>query len=353
MADNVYLRPTGFLYGRSAHDAACAGHAGLLAGGPVAFTATEVIEGTPGDTRKELRPFPGLNASGDPAVGKLLEAIAAPREPLAGLNLDRPRIMGVVNVTPDSFSDGGLYASADAAIAHARKLAGDGADILDIGGESTRPGSVAVGAEEEAARIVPVIEGLKDAGAVLSVDTRKSAIMKKAAKAGAQLLNDVSALTHDPESLKSAAASGLPVILMHARGDPKTMQDDPEYADVLLEVYDYLAARIAACERAGIERARIIADPGIGFGKTVEHNLALLAGLSLFHGLGVGLLLGASRKRFIGALAGEADARGREPGSLAAALAALGQGVQIARVHDVAAARQAFTIWNAIHFPER
>ena len=349
MADSIYLRPTGFLHGRSAHEAAAENKAGLIAGGGVAFAMAEVIEGAPGSSSSELCAFADLSASSDSAIGNLLKVVTAPRGALAGLSLDQARIMGVVNVTPDSFSDGGLHASADAAIAHARQLADDGADILDIGGESTRPGSDAVSAEEEAARVLPVIEGLKGAGAVLSVDTRKSTIMKKAATAGAHIINDVSALTHDAESLRSAAASGLPVILMHARGDPKTMQDDPAYADVLLEVYDYLARRIAVCEEAGISRAMIIADPGIGFGKTVEHNLALLDGLSLFHGLGVGLLLGASRKRFIGTLSGEGDARKREPGSIAAALAALGQGIQIVRVHDVAVARQAITIWNAIH----
>jgi len=353
MANNIYLRPTGFLYGAAALEAAGEGKAGLIAGGGVAFAMAEVIGGTPGNSSSELSSFSDLTASREPAIGELLKAITGRREPLAGLTLDWPRIMGVVNVTPDSFSDGGRHATADAAIAHARKLADDGADILDIGGESTRPGSDAVDAEEEAARVLPVIEGLKDSGTVISIDTRKSVIMKQAASAGAHILNDVSALTHDCDSLRAAAASGLPVILMHARGDPETMQDDPVYADVLLEVYEYLTRRIAACEQAGIDRAKILADPGIGFGKTVAHNLALIAGLSLFHGLGVGLLLGASRKRFIGALTGEGDALKREPGSLAAVFAALGQGVQIARVHDVAATRQALTIWDAIHSPRR
>jgi dihydropteroate synthase len=349
MSGKIYLQPVGMLYGRTAHDAVSAGKAGLLAGGPIAFTMLEVIEGAPGKTRKQLRSFVDLQASGKPEVGELLKCLTEARAPLAGLALDSPRIMGVVNVTPDSFSDGGLHTGPDGAIAHALGLSHEGADILDIGGESTRPGSDPVSEEEEAARVLPVIEGLKDAGPLISVDTRKSAIMKRASEAGADIFNDVSALTHDPASLKVAALSSLPVVLMHALGDPKTMQDDPVYADVLLEVYDFLAARITVCEAEGIERSRILADPGIGFGKTLEHNLALLQGLSLFHGLGVALLLGASRKRFIGTLADEPDPRAREPGSLAVALAGITQGVQLVRVHDVAATRQAFTLWSAVN----
>jgi dihydropteroate synthase len=349
MTNGVYLRPTGFIYGQAAKQAATSGHAGLLAGTSIAFATLEMFEGAPGDTASELRPFSDLMSSGETATLEILSAITAPRVPIGGLSLDRPRIMGVVNVTPDSFSDGGLLAGPEDAIAHALGLAREGADILDIGGESTRPDSDPVSEDEEAARVLPVIEGLKDAGPLISVDTRKSAIMKKAASAGAHILNDVSALTHDPNSLKVAAESGLPVVLMHAQGDPKTMQEDPVYANVLLEVYDTLSARIAACDAAGIDRSRIIADPGIGFGKTLQHNLELLRGLSLFHGLGVALLLGASRKRFIGTLSDEPDPRVREPGSIAAALAGIAQGVQLVRVHDVAATRQALSVWCAIN----
>lgn len=349
MAGRLYLRASGLIYGDTARQAADNGQAGLLAGGPVGFTSLEVIEGAPGDCRKQLSAYCDLNASDDPGIRARLDAITAPRAALGTLALDQPRIMGVVNVTPDSFSDGGLHDTAEAAIAHALQLAGEGADILDIGGESTRPGSDPVTAGDEAARVLPVVEGLKQAGALISVDTRKSALMAEAAKAGAHMLNDVSALTHDPASLDVAARSRLPVVLMHARGDPKTMQDNPVYEDVLLEVFDYLAGRIAACEAAGIERRRIIADPGIGFGKTLAHNLALLHGLSLFHSLGVALLLGVSRKRFIGSLSGEDDPRARGPGSLAASLAGVSQGAQLVRVHDVAAMRQALTIWNAVN----
>ncbi len=349
MASGLYLKATGLVYGDTARQATAAGQAGLLAGGSVAFTSLEVIEGTPGECRKALRAYSDLNASDEPETRVALGAITAPRAAIGTLALEQPRIMGVVNVTPDSFSDGGLHATADAAIIHARELAKEGADILDIGGESTRPGSDPVSAKDEAARVLPVVEGLNGTGPLISVDTRKSTIMEQAANAGANILNDVSALTHDPVSLKVAAQSGLSVVLMHAQGDPKTMQDDPTYENVLLEVFDYLAGRIAACEAAGIDRTRIIADPGIGFGKTLEHNLALLQGLSLFHSLGVSLLLGVSRKRFIGMLTGEDDPRARGPGSIAAALAGISQGVQLVRVHDVAAMRQALTIWSAVN----
>lgn len=278
------------------------------------------------------------------------EAAEAKRAPLCGLALDRPRIMGIINVTPDSFSDGGQHANVQAAIAHGLRLVDEGADILDIGGESTRPGSDAVGLDEELRRVIPVIEGLRaKSKAVISVDTRKADVMKRAASAGANILNDVSALSHDPKSLETAAASGLPVMLMHALGDPKTMNDNPQYDDVVLDVFDYLEGRIAACVEAGIPRAKIVADPGIGFGKHLHHNVAVMQRLSLYHGLGVPLLLGASRKKMIGQLCDVADAKDRVPGSLAAALMGVAQGVQIIRVHDVRETKQAIEVWRACH----
>jgi dihydropteroate synthase len=256
--------------------------------------------------------------------------------------------MGVVNVTPDSFADGGRYLAPEAAVAHAFELDAEGADILDIGGESTRPGAQPVGVEEEWGRVGPVIAALAaKARARLSIDTRHAEVMRRAARAGVHLINDVSALSHDPASLETAAESGLPVVLMHAQGDPRTMQVKPTYADVVLDVCDYLAARIEACEAAGIPRARLIVDPGIGFGKTLAHNLALLGSLSLLHGLGCAILLGASRKSFIGRLTGTADPDDRLPGSIAAALIGAAQGVQVLRVHDVAATRQALALWEA------
>ncbi len=285
------------------------------------------------------------------AAADLIEALRTPRPRLAGLALDRPRIMGIVNVTPDSFSDGGRLGSVEAAVAHALKLADEGADILDIGGESTRPGSDAVALDEELRRVIPVIEGLRGkTDQLISIDTRKAEVMKRAAAAGADILNDVSALTHDPKALDVAAESGLPVMLMHAQGDPKTMNDNPQYSDVVLDVFDFLERRIQACEAAGIPKARIVADPGIGFGKHLHHNVAVMAGLSLYHGLGVPLLLGASRKKMIGQICDVPDPNNRVPGSLATVLAGAGQGVQIFRVHDVAETRQALMVWLASVF---
>ena len=349
MANDIYLRPLGFLYGSTAREVLSDGRAALLGGGPAAFTMLELIEGAPGRARKSLRTYAELSATGNDTIRDWLQRLTKPRSAAAGLTFEVPRIMGVVNVTPDSFSDGGLYDTSEAAIAHAARLAKEGSDILDIGGESTRPGADAVEAAHEAGRIIPVIKGLRGTKAVISADTRKADVMRAAADAGAHILNDVSALTYDPSSLEAAAKTGLPVVLMHAKGDPKTMQDDPVYDDVLLEVYDYLAARIGACEEAGISRKNVIADPGIGFGKTLDHNLQLLRGLSLLHGLGVPILLGASRKRFIGVLADEPDAQMRAPGSVAAALAGVAQGVQMFRVHDVAETRQALAVWTAVH----
>lgn len=261
-----------------------------------------------------------------------------------------PRLMGVVNVTPDSFSDGGRYFDADSAIGHALRLAEEGADILDIGGESTRPGAREISVEEEMARVMPVIEALaKRTRAALSIDTRKPAVARAAVMAGATIWNDVSALTFAPDSLAAAAALDCDIVLMHAQGAPATMQDDPRYADVVEEVRAFLAARIDACTEAGVARTRLILDPGIGFGKRLEHNLALLRAIDRLAPPGVPVLVGASRKRFIAALdPGAANPDDRLGGSLAAALAAAAQGAAILRVHDVAATRQALAVARAI-----
>jgi dihydropteroate synthase len=253
--------------------------------------------------------------------------------------------MGILNVTPDSFSDGGRHAAPAVAIAAAVAMARARADIIDIGAESTRPGADPVDEATEIARLDGVLPGL--VGQRWSIDTRKAAVMARALDAGAVLVNDVSALTHDPAAMALVAARQCPVVLMHAQGTPETMQQAPHYSDALLDVFDWLAARIATCEAAGIARNRIIADPGIGFGKNLDHNLALLRGLTLFHGLGVPLLLGASRKALISRIAGDVAPDQRLPGSLALALHAAACGVQIVRVHDVAETVQALAVWRA------
>jgi dihydropteroate synthase len=262
------------------------------------------------------------------------------------LSLERPLVMGVVNVTPDSFSDGGLYASAQQAVAHARRLVEEGADILDIGGESTRPGSAAVALDEERQRVLPVLEALAGCGVPLSVDTRKPEFMLEAIAAGAAMINDVTALTA-PAALEAVAKAPVAVCLMHMQGDPGTMQESPTYRDVVREVRDYLAQRVAAAERAGVARDRIVVDPGFGFGKTVEHNLALLRSLAEFRSLGVALLAGLSRKAMLGKLTGRGPQE-RVHASIAAALLAVQNGAQIVRVHDVAATRDALAVWNAL-----
>jgi dihydropteroate synthase len=347
VTQKLYLRPIGFLYGATAEAAIAEGLALSLAGGAIAFTAAELIEAGPRKTKRRLLSAPELAASQDTDLAQKLSRVTRPRPPFAGLSLDRPLLMGIVNVTPDSFSDGGLYDTTEGAIVHAAELAQAGADIIDVGGESTRPGSEAVGDADELTRVLPVLEGLAGLGAVISIDTRKSSIARAAARKGAKIFNDVSALTFDAGSLDAAAETGLSVVLMHAKGEPKTMQDNPTYGDVVLEVFDYLEERIAAARARGIEPARIAADPGIGFGKTMAHNLALLANLSLLHGLGVPLLVGASRKRFISGVSGGETPQSREPGSFAVALAAAAQGAQILRVHDVAGTRQALSVWRA------
>ena len=287
-------------------------------------------------------------------AGAALLQISSPRARFCGLAMDRPKIMGILNVTPDSFSDGGQFFAPDAALAQARMMA-ESADILDIGGESTRPGAAPVEIAEEIARTAPVIAALRAGGLELpiSIDTRKRAVAAAALDAGADLVNDVAALRFDAELGPMVAQRRAPVILMHHQGTPETMQANPHYDDVLLDVYDWLSERVAAAEALGIARDRIAIDPGIGFGKTQSHNLALLRGVSLLHGLGCPIVLGASRKRFIGTIGGGSDGAGRMPGSVAVALAAVAQGVQMIRVHDVTETRQALRLWQAIAGDER
>lgn len=264
------------------------------------------------------------------------------------LRLDRPRVMGIVNVTPDSFSDGGEHADTDAAVAHGLKLAAEGADILDIGGESTRPGSDSVGVEEELRRVVPVIERLaRETTLPISIDTYRPEVMRAAVAVGAGMVNDINAL-RSAGALDAVAELRVPVVLMHMLGEPRSMQDAPDYDDVVGEVHRFLAERIFAAEMAGIERKRIIADPGFGFGKSREHNLALLAQLQRFTELGVPVLAGLSRKRTIGDITGRGEARDRVHGSVAAHLIAAQRGAMLLRVHDVAATVDAINVWLAV-----
>lgn len=264
------------------------------------------------------------------------------------LRLDRPRVLGIVNVTPDSFSDGGAHDTAEAAVAHGLRLAEEGADALDVGGESTRPGADEVSVEEELRRIVPVIERLaRETALPISVDTSKPEVMRAAVAAGAGMINDVYALRREG-ALDTAAELGVPVVLMHMLGEPRSMQDAPSYDDVVGDVHRFLAERIFAAEMAGIPKKRIVADPGFGFGKTREHNLALLAQLERFTELGVPVLAGLSRKRTIGDLAGRAAPAERVHGSVAAALIAAQRGAMLLRVHDVAATVDALKVWSAV-----
>jgi dihydropteroate synthase len=273
---------------------------------------------------------------------------------LCGVALDRPRLIGILNVTPDSFSDGGRLVGLPSVVAAARAMAAE-ADFIDIGGESTRPGAHPVPVADEIARVVPAILAIREAGVTvpISIDTRNAATARAALAAGADMVNDVSALTHDPEMAGVVAEAGVPVVLMHARGDPRTMQDDPRYDDVVAEVRDWLGERLEAAVAAGIARERIVLDPGIGFGKTLAHNLALLRRLSAFRVLGRPLMVGASRKGFIGTISGVARPADRVAGSLAVALHAAAQGARLLRVHDVSQTRQALALWSALNEQER
>lgn len=275
--------------------------------------------------------------------------ISDQRPPICGLTLDVPRVMGILNVTPDSFSDGGTLSTVTAAVARARDMA-QYADILDIGGESTRPGAAEVSVDEEIDRTVPVIAAIRDAGITtpISIDTRKAKVAHAALRAGADMVNDVSALQFDPELAKVVADAGCPVCLMHSQGLPADMQDDPTYMHVVFDVFDHLAERVSVARKAGIAAHNIITDPGIGFGKTLQHNLSLLRDLAIYHDLGFPILLGASRKRFIGTISGEDDAAQRLGGSLAVALHGAAHGVQILRVHDVKETRQALDLQMAL-----
>ena len=357
----IYLLPCGLGPLSGMAPMVASGTAMPLAGGPLAFSACEIaVRGSNGVQRATAAVVvtrawaAGLGAEAKSRVARLLDDLSRPRYGPRGGTLSKPAIMGIVNATPDSFSDGGEHLDPAAAIAYGQRLAHAGADILDIGGESTRPGAAPVAPNEEAARVLPVLQGLSQLRAsfpqlLLSIDTRHAAVMRAALSHGIDIINDVTALTGDPESLALAARSKAAVVLMHMQGLPGTMNLAPRYDDVALDVFDYVEARIAACTAAGIARERIIVDPGIGFGKRGPQNLAILRALALYHGLGCPILLGASRK----ALGSESESRlppkERLPISLAAAMHALNLGVQFVRVHDVAETRRVVDLWQRLN----
>lgn len=337
------IEPLGFLDGPDAAAAVAAGLARPLAGGPTAFTLARLIDTERGEPT--ICPASAVPAGWNAVVDRLMRA----PPPWAGLPATRGVVMGIINVTPDSFSDGGERLDAAAAIAAGQAMAAAGADLLDVGGESTRPGSAPTPQPEEAARALPVIRALAAAGPPISIDTRNAATMAAALDAGAAIVNDVSALRHDPAAAPLVAARGCPVVLMHMRGEPATMAAHAQYRDVALEVTLELAERVDAAERAGIARARIAVDPGVGFAKTGTQNHELLRRLPLLLNLGCPILVGLSRKRFLGRIiAGEPPPKQRGPGSLAGALYALARGASIVRVHEVAETVQAVRVWQGL-----
>jgi len=349
----LYLRPTAL--GRAGLDLALSLP---LGGGPVRFSSLELILRNGGKRLYQgtfpVTNLPSLKNQLPEAAAKqfdqVLDHLTSSRQDLqlahgASLSFATPLVMGILNITPDSFSDGGDFFDARSVKKRAVEIFNSGANILDIGAESTRPGASEVPVEEELERLKPLFEVIGDLPGPVSVDTRKAAVMAAGLAAGAEIINDVSALSFDSGAPEAAnTASGI--VLMHTRGDPKTMQDNPQYEDVLLDVYDYLEGRIEAAVKSGISRQKLMIDPGIGFGKTTAHTLELLRGLSLFQGLGCPVLIGVSRKRFLGELSGEKEPKKRLASGLAAAILAAGQGAHIIRTHDVAEMRQALEVFN-------
>jgi dihydropteroate synthase len=322
-----------------------------LAGGNLWFTHLEMLE----------RDGDPVIVTADKLPPQVSDRLTAPRESICGLDMSRPQVMGILNVTPDSFSDGGQHNGTDLAVARGLQMQSEGAAMIDIGGESTRPAADFIPGETEIDRISPVITQLAQRASVpLSVDTRKAEVAQAALIAGVRLINDVSGLVYDDRMAGLAGAVQAPVCVMHSQGTPDVMQHNPRYHDVLLDVYDFLEAQVALLEQAGLPRAKVMIDPGVGFGKTQAHNLMLLQGLSLFHGIGCPILLGVSRKRFIGDIGGNAGdgmnaaaepaaVHDRLGGSIAVGLAGVAQGAQILRVHDVAQTVQALRLWHVAH----
>jgi dihydropteroate synthase len=348
----LYLRPTGFVESPQQHD----GRAARLAGTMLWFSQVELI--MPNQPRalvavSEWDAFAEtLAAAQQERASILFQRLTGPRAPLQlgqrTIRFDQPQVMGIVNMTPDSFSDGGKHADAEAAAEAAFAMASAGAAMIDVGGESTRPGAPLIWEGDEIARVEPLIRRLSASGTAISIDTRKAAVMEAAVAAGAAMINDVSALLHDDRSLEVASALGVPVVLMHAPSQGTDPHQGGSYGDVVIEVFDWLEARVDAVEAAGIARDRILIDPGIGFGKSLTENLAIVNNLALYHGIGCPILFGASRKRMIGALSNEAPVEARLGGSIFLSMKAVEQGAHIVRVHDAAETVQAVQVWRGL-----
>ena len=343
------LRPTGFVDSPFG----CDGKVARLAGGLNWFAAVELI-GIEGGARKstELVRVESIEGRFDDDMRSQWKALTSQRPALKlgerVIRLDQPQVMGIINATPDSFSDGGQFRDAAEAAEAGARMSAEGAAVIDVGGESTRPGARSIWEGDEIERVVPVIRQLAAGGCAVSLDTRKADVMTAGIEAGARMINDVSALAYDARSLEVAASLGVPIVLMHHKGAPEVMQENPRYEDVLVEVYLWLEERIEAARGAGICTEHILIDPGFGFGKNLSHNLELMNGLALFHSLGCPLVVGASRKRTIGALSNEAPVDKRLAGSITFALKAAEQGAQIVRVHDAFETVQALRVWRGM-----
>jgi dihydropteroate synthase len=348
----IYLRPTGFVESPQRHDGATA----RLAGTMLWFSQIELVDKDAGRRLIDVREWDAFVATlpndKKDRVTQLYARLTAPRPALQmgqrTIRLDQPQVMGIINMTPDSFSDGGKNADIDAAADAAFAMTSAGAAIIDIGGESTRPGAPVVWEGDEIARVEPLVKRLSASGTALSIDTRKAAVMEAAVAAGATMINDVSALLYDDRGFEVAKALDVPVVLMHAPSQGSDPHKGGDYEDVVLDVFDWLEARVDAVEAAGISRDKILVDPGIGFGKSLAENLAIINNLSIYHGLGCPILFGASRKRMIGALSNEATVEQRLGGSIFLAMKAVEQGAQIIRVHDAAESVQAIQVWRGL-----
>ncbi len=352
---DIYLRPTGFIDSPQRHDGAGV----RLAGSMLWFSQIEVIDKTAATTERHLidnrewDAFISALDDGKQARANLLYArLTAPRAALQmgqrTIRLDQPQVMGIMNMTPDSFSDGGTNTDIEAAASAAIAMASAGAAIIDIGGESTRPGAPLVWEGDEIKRVDPLIRKLAASGTAISIDTRKAAVMEAAIAAGAAMINDVSSLLFDDRAIEVARAAGVPVVLMHAPSQSSDPHKGGDYGDVVTDVFDWLEARVDAVEAAGISRDNILIDPGIGFGKSLAENLAIINNLSIYHAIGCSILFGASRKRLIGALSNEAGVDARLGGSVFLAMKAVEQGAHILRVHDVPETVQAVQVWRGL-----